>query len=120
MVRKLRIHCVTHIASSAAAGVGAGLAQLPCSDSVPLISIQTSMVKFIAGVYGRNLTQAAVLARTITLTATLLGRTVSRVVVDWIPEYGNTINALTAVGITEVIGWMAHSLFAEMERGTED
>ena len=44
-----------HTASAAAAAVGGGLAQIPGSDSVPIVTIQTIMVVSLAKVFGGDL-----------------------------------------------------------------
>ena len=111
MMSKMKVHCIIHGATLTAGAVGFGLAQLPCSDSVPLVSIQTGMVKLIAGVHGRNLTQAAAMALISTFAATMAGRNISQLAGGWIPLYGNALNATTAAGITEAMGWMAHGYF---------
>ena len=38
--------------------------------------------------------------------------------VGWIPGFGNAINATTAAGITETLGWTVANQFANS--GTED
>ncbi|MBP0964132.1 MAG: hypothetical protein J5999_02450 [Oscillospiraceae bacterium] len=104
--QKKKCHGIIHGASAAAAGIGAGLAQLPGSDSVALVSIQTAMVIGLGKVFGVELTESAAKAAIATATATLVGRGVSQFLVGWIPSIGNAINATTAAGITEAVGWI--------------
>ena len=56
--RKHKVHGVIHTAAAAAAGVGAGLAQVPGSDAPVLCSIQTAMIVAIAELHGASITKA--------------------------------------------------------------
>lgn len=98
-------HIIIHGASTAAAGVGAGLAQLPLSDSVILIPIQVGMVIALGKVFDVELTEAAAKGAIFTGLAGTVGRAVSEVLLGWIPGFGNALNAATAAGITEALGW---------------
>ncbi len=107
------VHVIVHGASVAAAGVGAGLAQLPGSDAPILVGIQGSMILGIAAQHGVSITKAAAADLVLTFAATMAGRGLSQVLVGWIPGLGNAINASTAAGITEAIGWAANTYFAD-------
>ena len=107
------VHIMIHSASTAAAGVGAGLAQVPGSDMPVLVSIQSGMVVGIAQHYGVNLTKTAAADLVLTFAAGMAGRGISQLLVGWIPGFGNAINASTAAGITESIGWAADTYFQE-------
>ena len=50
-------HAIIHTASASAAGIGAGLAQLPCSDAVALIPIQITMVISLGAVFGVHIVE---------------------------------------------------------------
>ena len=116
-----RIHGIIHSASAAAAGIGAGLAQLPCSDAIPLVAIQKGMIIAIGREHGRDVTDGAALALIGTLIATMAGRTLSQILLGWIPGLGNAINASTAASITETLGWVAHDYFRKLpESGTAE
>ena len=106
-----KIHGVVHTASTAAAVVGAGLAQLPGSDGPVLAGIQTTMIVAIAHEHGVALTKAAAADLLLTFTATHLGRGISQWLVGWVPGWGNAINATTAAALTEVVGWAADAYF---------
>ncbi len=108
-----RIHGIIHLASTAAAAVGAGLAQLPCSDSVPITKIQTAMIIGIGVEHGLELSRPAALSLLATALATMAGRGISQVLFGWIPGYGNALSAATAAAITEAVGWFAHSQFGQ-------
>jgi uncharacterized protein (DUF697 family) len=49
-------------------------------------------------------------------TATMLGKIVARTAtqwfIGWIPGIGNGVNAATAFGLTETMGWMVAEEFA--------
>jgi uncharacterized protein (DUF697 family) len=110
-----KVHGIVHTASAGAAAVGAGLAQIPGSD-MPIISgLQTAMIVGIAEVHGVSLTKVAAADLLLTFAASVGGRSLSQVLVGWVPGLGNAINASTAAALTEAIGWAAHSYFAKDE-----
>lgn len=119
MASLARIHGIIHGASTAAAGVGAGLAQLPCSDAIPLVAIQKGMILAIAREHCREISEAAALALVGTLAATIGGRGASQILVGWIPGWGNVVNAATAASITEGLGWLAHEYFRELPHSVQ-
>ena len=98
---------VIHAAGVAAAGVGAGLAQLPGSDAPALMSIQTAMIQAIADVYGVSMSQASAAQLLLTFSATMAGRGFTQWAVGWMPGWGNALNAATAAALTEAVGWAA-------------
>lgn len=110
-----KIHGIIHLASAACAGIGGGLAQVPGSDSVAIVPIQTAMILAIGNEHGVTLTKAAAADLLLTFTATMGGRFLSQVLVGWVPGVGNIINASTAAALTEAIGWGADTYFAESE-----
>ncbi len=112
--QKRECHGIIHGASVAAAGIGAGLAQIPGSDSIPLGTIQLSMTIALGKVFGKALSEASAKAAMGTAAATAVGRTVSQVAVGWWPGIGNVINATTAAAVTEALGW---TLAKEFEKG---
>jgi uncharacterized protein (DUF697 family) len=113
-----KVHGIIHGAAAAAGAVGAGAAQLPGSDYILLVPIQGGMVAAIALVHGRKLNEATATGIVGTFGATVIGRSVSQVLVGWIPGVGNVINASTAAALTEAIGWFAHKFFEKL--GDED
>lgn len=96
---------IIHTASVAAAGVGAGMAQIPGSDNAVISPIQLTMAVSLGKVFGINLDESAAKAAVVTGGAALVGRTISQVLIGWIPGLGNAVNAITAASITEGIGW---------------
>ena len=103
--QKKRCRTIIHGASAAAGGVGAGLAQLPGSDNAVIVPIQVGMIISLGAVFGMTLTDSAAKATLATTTATMVGRGISQFVLGWVPVIGNAINATTAAGVTEAIGW---------------
>ena len=112
--QRIAVNTAIHTASVAAATVGGGLAQVPGSDSVPIIAIQTTMVIAIGRAFGKNLDESAAKAAVGTGLATLVGRGLSQFLVGWIPGIGNMLNATTAAGVTEALGW---AIAADFEKG---
>lgn len=106
------IHGIIHAASVSSAMVGAGLAQIPGSDAPVLAGIQTTMIITLARQYGVALNDATAADLVLTFAATVGGRTLSQLLVGWIPVWGNTINASTAMALTEAVGWAADSYFS--------
>ncbi len=104
-------HAIIHTASAAAAGVGAGLAQIPGSDNAVIIPIQITMTISLGAVFGIGLDESTAKAALATATASMAGRAISQFLVGWIPVLGNLINATTAATITETIGWALASSF---------
>jgi uncharacterized protein (DUF697 family) len=104
-------HAIIHTASASAAGIGAGLAQLPCSDAVALIPIQIAMVVSLGAVFGVHIVEGTAKGVVLSSAAAFGGRAISQVLVGWIPFLGNAINASTAAGLTEAIGWAVADKF---------
>jgi uncharacterized protein (DUF697 family) len=112
---KRKVHIVIHAAATAAGAVGAGLAQLPGSDAPVLMGIQTAMIMGVADLHGEKITKATATDLLLTFTATQVGRGISQFLVGWIPVLGNALNAATAAGVTEAVGWAAHAFFEKNE-----
>ncbi|MGA3400111.1 MAG: hypothetical protein ABSC95_12900 [Acetobacteraceae bacterium] len=116
--RNQKVHGIIHTASAACAAIGGGLAQVPGSDSVAIVPIQTTMLTAIALEYGIPLTKQMAADLLLTFAATTGGRFLSQVLVGWIPGFGNAINASTAAALTEAIGWAADAYFDDSEQKT--
>lgn len=109
----LACHTIIHSASAAAATVGAGLAWLPCSDAPVISGVQISMAIGLAKVFGIHMTDAAASAAVAAAAATAAGRAVSQVLVFWLPVVRFAVNATTAAGLTEYVGWALAEDFAK-------
>ena len=77
LTKNQKIHGIIHTAATAAAGVGAGLAQLPGADAPVLTALQTTMIIAIAHEHGMVVSKTAAADVLLTFTATLIGRSVS-------------------------------------------
>lgn len=104
-------HAIIHTAATAAAGVGAGLAQLPMSDSALIVPIQITMIVSLGLVFDVHLTEAAAKGIAMGMVGSYVGRAISQVLVGWIPGFGNALNATTAAGLTEALGWAVANRF---------
>lgn len=107
-----KCHAIIHSASASAGAVGAGLAQIPCSDNAVITPIQLTMTIALGRVFGIELTDSAARASLASLAAATVGRTASQVLIGWIPIAGNIVNACTAASITETLGWLLAEDFA--------
>jgi len=109
--QRSKCHKIIHTAAAACAAVGGGMAQLPGSDTIPITAAQVTMIISLGAVFGQTLSKSTATGILKGLGASYLGRTVSQFLVGWIPGLGNAINASTAAGITEKIGWAAAEQF---------
>jgi uncharacterized protein (DUF697 family) len=100
-----KCHTIIHGAATSGAAVGAGIAQLPGADNVVLAGIEASMVIALANVFDVALDKAGAMALMSGYLGTTVGRAASQFLIGWIPGIGNAINASTAAGIIEKLGW---------------
>ena len=98
---------IIHMASGAAALVGSGMAQIPLSDAVLIAPIQVKMLTALGTVFDINLTESAAKGLFASLSTSCVGRAASQLLGGWIPIWGNILNASTAAGLTEAVGWLA-------------
>ncbi|HNY41121.1 MAG TPA: hypothetical protein PKJ41_12025 [Bryobacteraceae bacterium] len=113
LTKNQKVHGIVHTAATAAAAVGAGLAQIPGADAPVLAGIQTTMIIAVAHEHGAAITKVAAADLLLTFTATHVGRGISQWLVGWVPGWGNAINASTAAALTEAVGWAADAYFGE-------
>lgn len=111
--RKARCGKIIHSAATAAGAAGAGLAQLPCSDSAVITPVQLAMTISLGREFGIELTESSASAMALSYAGTQIGRIVSQILVGWIPGIGNAINAATAAALTEALGWSIANEFAD-------
>lgn len=102
-----KCHAIIHSAAAATGAVGGGMAQIPLSDAVPISAAQVGMVIALGEVFDVPLSESAAKSLVSSLSGAALGRMVSQVLLGWLPGIGNAINAATAAGITETLGWKA-------------
>ena len=108
MTKKQKSKCnlIIHAASTSAAGIGAGLAQLPGSDNAIITPIQLAMTISLGKVFGLTMDESSAKAALASATAATIGRAASQALIGWLPGAGNIINATTAAAITESVGWI--------------
>jgi len=111
--QKTKCRAIIHGASASAAAVGAGLAQVPLSDTVAIGAIQTSMAIVLGEIFGVYISESSVKGLGTSGVFGKVGRAAASVLWGWIPGVGNGINAGTAMLLTEAFGW---SMAAEFER----
>ena len=112
---KSRCHRIIHTAAVSAAGVGAGMAMMPGADVPIIIGIEVTMTIALGGVFGVSLTESAAKSIVLSTAGTIAGRGISQGLVGWIPGLGNVINASTAFGVVEALGWAIANDFANKE-----
>jgi len=103
--QETQCHAIIHSVSVLCAGVGGGLAQVPGSDNAVIVPLQIGMIISLGAVFGIELNESSAKATLSSATATMVGRGISQALIGWIPGIGNMINAATAAGVTETIGW---------------
>ena len=114
--QQAKCHAIIHSASTSAGAIGAGHAQVPCSDNLLITPIQLAMTIGLGQVFGIDLTESSAKAAMASASANLVGRAAAQVLVGWIPGAGNIINASTAAALTEAMGWMLAENFAKQAR----
>lgn len=112
-IQRGKCHAIIHAASASAGAIGAGLAQVPCSDNAIIAPIQVTMTIALGKVFGLELTDSVARASLASLAGTTIGRAGSQLLLGWIPVAGNIVNACTAVSLTEAIGWLLAEDFAK-------
>ena len=110
---RIKCHTIIHSASVAAGLAGASLCWIPTSDSIPISAAQIAMAISLGKVFGIKLSKSAAKAAVAAAAATAAGRAVSQLATFWIPFANLAINASTAVGLTEFVGWTLAAEFAE-------
>lgn len=110
--QRVAVNAAIHSASAAAAGVGAGLAQIAVADFVVLSGIQAGMIVAIGKAFGKGISQSKAQALASAGIATTLGKAAAavlagKVAISHIPVVGNVTNAAVAFTLTEMVGWEA-------------
>ncbi|MBU5363728.1 hypothetical protein KQI58_22170 [Enterococcus raffinosus] len=111
--QRRKAHLIIHSASTAAAGVGAGMAQLPFPDATVLLPIQTAMVIALGKIFHIKLEQGASKALATQFLAQKAGQMTARFLAGKLPVAGNIVNGSTAAAITESCGWLIAKEFSE-------
>lgn len=106
-----KCNVIIHGASVSCGAVGAGMAQLPCADTVPITTAQVGMIIALGQVFELNITDGVARGILTGMAGSYIGRGIVQVAFGWIPGAGNVINTATAAGLTEVIGWATAAQF---------
>lgn len=104
-------HAIIHTASVSAAGVGAGLAQIPLADNLVITPIQITMIVSLGKVFEQEITKSIASGLLGGFIGNFVGRGVAQATWGWVPGIGNASNAITAAAITESIGWLCVDYF---------
>lgn len=99
-------HVIIHTASVSAAGVGAGLAQIPLADNAIITPIQITMIVSLGKVFEQEIKKSIAKGLLGGFIGNFVGRGVAQAAWGWVPGIGNASNAITAAAITESIGWL--------------
>ncbi|MEQ3306512.1 hypothetical protein AAA294_03390 [Fusobacterium varium] len=118
--REEKCHAIIHGAAVATGALGAGLAQIPFADTVPITAIQVGMIISIGKVFDIDISESTAKGLIAGFATSVVGRNVAGVVFGWVPVFGNAVKATTATGLTEAIGWAAVKHFENLEKDKED
>lgn len=118
--RDEKCHAIIHGAATAAGIAGAGLAQLPLADTIPITAIQVGMIISLGKIFDVSLDESAAKALLGGFATSAAGRQVASFLVGWIPGIGNVFKAGTAGALTEAIGWAAVVHFENLENEREN
>lgn len=118
--QKSKCKKIIHTAAVGAAGVGAGMAQLPRADVPIIVGIEITMTISLGAVFGISLTESSAKSIVLATAGTIAGRGISQGLLGWIPGFGNAINAATAFGVVEALGWAIAKDFSNKENRDRD
>ncbi|MCA9738702.1 MAG: hypothetical protein R3E98_05040 [Gemmatimonadota bacterium] len=108
-----RCATIIHAAGTAAAGIGAGLAQVPGGDAILIMPVQVAMIVGLGRVFGLEVTDAAARSVVYASLGTIVGRGAAKVLLRFVPGLGNVLNAGVAFGVTETMGWSVAERMSE-------
>ena len=123
--QKQKCHTIIHGFAALAGFAALGTAQLPTADTVVITPLQVGMIVALGKVFDQKITKSAARAIFSSVEASFAGRATSQVLVGWVPLFGNAVNATTAAGLTEFVGWNAAGRFYKKQlssigyKGTE-
>ena len=112
---KDKCHAIIHSAAASGAGIAFSMAQLPGADNLPLTAIEIAMVVALGQVFGISITESGAKSMIAAFLGTIVGRGVSQFLIGWIPGIGNAVNATTAGGVIESLGWAVAADFSNRE-----
>ncbi len=97
--------------SATAAGIAAGMAQVPMADQMPLIANDIAMTLAIGKVYDKDIDESVAQSLVMSALGNQLGTGIFKSIVGLIPGLGNGINATVAAATTETVGHIAIKYF---------
>lgn len=109
----IKVNAVIHVAAILCGLIGAGFAQIPFSDRYILMAIQIVMIVIIGKIMKSKLKATAIIAIVCVGATSYFGKGLCKIILGWIPGAGNVVNAIVALGITELIAWIVFAF----ERG---
>lgn len=109
-----KCHAIIHSASVSSGAIGTSLAQIPLSDTAIITPIQIAMITGLGTVFDLRITEGVAKGIIGSVAVALAGRSLSQLLIGWIPGIGNVINTATAAGLTEAIGWVAVKHFSSL------
>lgn len=113
--RNDKCHAIIHSAAAGAGAIGAGLAQIPLADNIPITTIQVGMIISLGKVFDVSLTESAAKGLLGGFAAQAVGRNAVGIAFGWFPGIGNALKASTASALTEAIGWATVKHFENLE-----
>lgn len=117
--RDEKCHAIIHSAAVAAGGIGAGLAQIPGGDIIPITGIQITMIISLGGVFDKELSKDQASNILKALGTGMVGKGIARQLVGLVPFWGNALKSGTAFTLTETLGWDVVRKFEEEEKEKE-
>ena len=97
--------------STAAAGIAAGMAQVPFSDQGPLMANDIAMAIAVGKVYGVKVKENIAKSLVASSLGNQLGTGIFKGIMGLIPGIGNGVNAAVAAATTEAVGHIAIKYF---------
>ncbi len=116
MTSKQIASCHTIIHTSAITCGGLGFIPIPIADAVPMSAAQVTMVISLGKVFDIELTESAAKSILSAAAATLIGTTIARSILKFIPGIGWLASAGVAFTVTEALGWTIANDFAKQYR----
>ncbi|MCI5824621.1 MAG: hypothetical protein MRZ90_06745, partial [Candidatus Gastranaerophilales bacterium] len=99
--------------STAAAGIAAGMAQVPFSDQGPLMANDIAMAIAVGKVYGVKVKENIAKSLVASSLGNQLGTGIFKGIMGLIPGIGNGVNAAVAAATTETVGNLLIEHFQE-------
>ena len=112
MTKEQKEKCNRVIHTATVASAAAGIIPIPIADAIPITAAQVTMGIALGKVFGIKVTDT--MAKTIltAVAAPIIGRTIVRGLLKFLPGAGWVLSAMIAAGITEAIGWTIANDFA--------